>query len=266
MLQSAPHHAASTNGRMTRDTVARVNNSRFRRPSLIVRAIQTLRTHGPREALYRTGWWLRIRLARLRGSGLTVRRAASAHPATADAMTYPPEVSVIVVTYNAPEDVKRCLESVVGVTVSRTFELIVVDNGSKAALVEWMRGFAGEHESVLMHRLDSNAGFARGVNVGAGLARGPVLILLNSDTVVTDGWLDGPRGRARRPANGGLVSAPDQHHRPWAAARPAGGPGAAPDGERVRGSIARDRHASRLRAPTTCRSSASPCAARTSCS
>jgi GT2 family glycosyltransferase len=95
-----------------------------------------------------------------------------------------------VVTYNAPEDVKCCLESVVGVTVSRTFELIVVDNGSDAALVKWMCGFAGEHESVQMHRLDSNAGFARGVNIGAGLARGAVLILLNSDTVVTDGWLD----------------------------------------------------------------------------
>lgn len=75
-------------------------------------------------------------------------------------------------------------------------EVVVVDNGSgeetRGLLQAWAAG-AGEGPggNRRLVRLDANAGFARGCNAGAGRAAGDVLVFLNNDTFVLEGWLAG---------------------------------------------------------------------------
>jgi GT2 family glycosyltransferase len=57
-------------------------------------------------------------------------------------------------------------------------EVVVIDNGSPVTVPLTAR----------VHRLDDNRGVASGWNAGIALARGPVICVLNSDCMVTDGW------------------------------------------------------------------------------
>lgn len=97
-----------------------------------------------------------------------------------------PRISVVVVSHNTREDLLRCLASLRS-TVRVPFEIIVVDNdshdGSAAAAA---RDFPDAR--VVASR--DNVGFARGNNIGARLARGAYLLVLNSDAEVREGCVE----------------------------------------------------------------------------
>ena len=119
---------------------------------------------------------------------------ASSHPAwphrvrllpAADAD--PRLVSVIIPTKDAPEHIARCLDSLFTRTTHRALEVIVVDNGTTDPAAR---------ETLARHpvQLVPNPGpfnFSAAINLGAGRARGEVLVLLNNDTeVLTPGWIE----------------------------------------------------------------------------
>ena len=159
-------------------------------------ALRVLFTEGPREFWWRLSDWRAARtrlpapgLLELDGDWVFAGRSARIHP-RAPVDVARPEVSVVVVAWNALEELKACLSSIVRVGVRRTFEVVVVDNGSRADVLDWLCEWADHQETVRVVRLDENTGFAHGTNVGAAVSRGRFLAFLNSDTVVTDGWLD----------------------------------------------------------------------------
>jgi len=100
--------------------------------------------------------------------------------------------SIIILACNEVELTRLCLASVVRHT-QRDFELILVDNGSKDAVPDLFRQYENDfgpaRVKVVTH--SNNLGFAAGVNSGILAARGEFVVLLNNDTVVTPGWLDG---------------------------------------------------------------------------
>ncbi len=106
-----------------------------------------------------------------------------------------PRVSIIVVTYNALEHTQRCVDSLLRHTDPR-HELIFVDNGSTDGTVPWLEEFGRREPRAQVIINGANLGFAGGNNVGLAAAAGDFMLLLNSDTVVTPGWLD----RLLRPA------------------------------------------------------------------
>lgn len=106
-----------------------------------------------------------------------------------------PRVSVIVVTWNALEHTQRCVESLLRHTDAR-HELIFVDNGSTDGTVDWLEDLARREPRARVIINGANLGFAGGNNVGLAAAGGDFMLLLNSDTVVTPGWLE----RLLRPA------------------------------------------------------------------
>jgi GT2 family glycosyltransferase len=65
-------------------------------------------------------------------------------------------------------------------------ETIVADDGSSDGTVELL---AREVPSVQVVRLESNRGFATAANRGVGVARGGIILLLNSDAIVSEGAL-----------------------------------------------------------------------------
>ena len=101
------------------------------------------------------------------------------------------DLSIIIVSYNTRDFLKRCLESVkkelTGGKV--TGEIIVVDNGSKdgSQKVIQARSFALLGMTLIQNK--ENMGFGRANNLGAAKARGRYLLFLNSDTEVKFGVL-----------------------------------------------------------------------------
>jgi len=95
-----------------------------------------------------------------------------------------PIVTVVVLTYNAWEYTRRCIESIKARTVC-PYKLLVVDNGSTDGTVEELR-----KDPALSHIENScNLGFAGGFNVGLQCVDTPYFVIANSDVVVSDGWL-----------------------------------------------------------------------------
>jgi GT2 family glycosyltransferase len=91
--------------------------------------------------------------------------------------------SVVTVTYRAGPALLRCLDSLAG--QDSLLETILVDNGRGGPEIDEARG----RESVRVIESVGNVGFAAGCNLGAGEARGDVVVFLNPDTVVAEGAL-----------------------------------------------------------------------------
>jgi GT2 family glycosyltransferase len=94
--------------------------------------------------------------------------------------------SLIVVTWNAVEWSRRCIESIVEHT-GVPYELIVVDNGSTDATRDFLRDQA-RNATVILN--DTNLGFGVAANIGAARAKAPILVFINSDVIVSPGWLE----------------------------------------------------------------------------
>ena len=101
-----------------------------------------------------------------------------------------PSLTVVVPVWNALEYMEQCLQSIYETQTALSFEVVVVDNGSADAVGEWLRSQQASRPGLRVIRFPENVGFAAGINAGARAARGKYLALLNSDTVVTDGWAD----------------------------------------------------------------------------
>ncbi|MGZ4786719.1 MAG: glycosyltransferase [Acidimicrobiales bacterium] len=105
-----------------------------------------------------------------------------------------PRVSIILPVYAGLDDVRRCLDSVArhAATTATPFELLIVDDASPDAAVSELvdRTAADAHPfAVTVVRNPQNRGFVASVNIGFAAAQGDVVVL-NADTVVTEGWLD----------------------------------------------------------------------------
>jgi GT2 family glycosyltransferase/glycosyltransferase involved in cell wall biosynthesis len=101
------------------------------------------------------------------------------------------QVSVIVPVYNALPFAKECVASIFAAGSRLTFEVIVVDNGSAPDVQEWLLSEERPHSNLRHVSFPEPLGFSRAVNAGAAAATGDVLVILNSDTIVTPGWMEG---------------------------------------------------------------------------
>jgi GT2 family glycosyltransferase len=94
------------------------------------------------------------------------------------------EISVIIVSWNARELLRGCLDSIRTTGNSLIQEIIVVDNASTDESPEMV---AENFPEVTLIRCKENLGFARGNNLGIARASGSWLALVNSDVVVHPG-------------------------------------------------------------------------------
>jgi GT2 family glycosyltransferase len=106
-------------------------------------------------------------------------------------MSDPGLPGVIIPVHNASEDLNRCLESVHRTVPDGTVVLVIDDASTEQSVGEIIRYWMARSGPVWQARTHSiNRGFVATVNAGMKLLDGNV-ILLNSDTVVTTGWLEG---------------------------------------------------------------------------
>jgi GT2 family glycosyltransferase len=89
-------------------------------------------------------------------------------------------VSVVVVSHNRAELLRRCLESLERAEARETFEVIVVDNGSSDSSPRLDEEFAAPR----FIRLPKNFGLTKALNIGIRAAEAEYVLLLHEDTEV----------------------------------------------------------------------------------
>lgn len=90
-----------------------------------------------------------------------------------------PNVSVIVVSYNTREQLRRCLSA-----IETGYEIIVVDNASSDGSADMVQA---EFPHVRLVRNDTNRGFGAANNQGLEISSGELVLLLNSDAYAAPG-------------------------------------------------------------------------------
>lgn len=99
--------------------------------------------------------------------------------------------SVILLAYNNLEETtKPCLESLFQATVKTDFQIVVVDNASEDGTADYLKSIESKHDNLKIVLNATNKGYSGGNNTGVEAYKADYYILLNSDTIVTDGWLD----------------------------------------------------------------------------
>ncbi len=96
-------------------------------------------------------------------------------------------VSIVTLSWNAPEYTKLAVQSLLART-REPFEIIIVDNGSGAETLAYLRSIDDPHVHVIYN--DKNLGFGAGNNIGMAAAKGDFIVILNNDVLVADGWLE----------------------------------------------------------------------------
>lgn len=105
-----------------------------------------------------------------------------------DVTPHSQSVDIVVCVHNALQDVQRCLESVLSHTLP-PYSLVVVDDGSDEATKEYLEGFCHAQGAKLI-RNSSAKGYTLAANQGLRSGTTDYVVLLNSDTIVSEQWLD----------------------------------------------------------------------------
>jgi GT2 family glycosyltransferase len=187
------------------------------------RARLTLKYYGPLEALRRLVTFP-LRFTPLRHRiGYGVRFGPERAFARAWYRREARPVTVVIPTYGDPTDVFEAVRSVRATTDARRVRVVVVDDAS-----------APEHQARLRELTDAevifgdeNLGFAGNVNRGLEVAEGDV-VLLNSDVVAQEAWLECLQYAAHDAAANGVIGAkllyPDGRIQSAGSYRPEGAP------------------------------------------
>ena len=98
-----------------------------------------------------------------------------------------PDVSAVLVNYNAGRELRRALQSIADELAERPWEAVVVDNASSDGSTAIVAEFAPRTR--LLHNTE-NVGFARGVNQGIEASTSPTLLIMNPDCELVPGAVD----------------------------------------------------------------------------
>jgi len=98
-----------------------------------------------------------------------------------------PQVSIVIVHYQNRRLLYRCLDSLKQARPQPAFETIVVDNDETPTIEKALKR---KFPRVKYVKSPGNVGYAAGNNLGAKLARGKYLFILNPDTRLLPGTLE----------------------------------------------------------------------------
>jgi ABC-type polysaccharide/polyol phosphate transport system ATPase subunit/GT2 family glycosyltransferase len=127
-------------------------------------------------------------------SGLTAAADPHAGPRYADvkaerlARVAGREADIVVCVHDALEDVRKCLDSVAA-HLAPGHRIVIVNDGSDGETTGFLRRFADGRDAVTLLENEANVGYTRSANRGLAAGTADFRVLLNSDTVVSEGWL-----------------------------------------------------------------------------
>lgn len=89
-------------------------------------------------------------------------------------------ISVVVPVYNVQKYIARCMDSLVGQTFQKPYEIIVIDDGSTDDSIKIVEEYQKEYSNIIIHHQE-NRGLSVARNTGIQLATGQYLIFVDSD-------------------------------------------------------------------------------------
>ncbi len=107
-----------------------------------------------------------------------------------------PLVDVVVPVYNAAKHTEACLYSILSASSETPFRLIVIDDASTDKTLITLLDKLANLGLIDLVRHTKNRGFVRSANEGMFVHNERDIVLLNSDTLVSDHWLDKLRHHA----------------------------------------------------------------------
>lgn len=117
----------------------------------------------------------------------------------------PPRVSIIVPTRDRPELIGPCVDGILNHTDYPALELVVVDNGTTAPAALAVLESIKSDRRARVQRDDRPFNYSQLNNLGATLAEGEILVLLNNDTQILHAdWLTELASLASRPDIGAV--------------------------------------------------------------
>ncbi|WP_228768422.1 glycosyltransferase family 2 protein [Shewanella sp. TC10] len=99
-----------------------------------------------------------------------------------------PFIDIIVPVYNACDDVLLCLSALIEKT-DLTHRVIVINDGEDARTAEMLAAFNDKYSHFELVTNPQNIGYTKSVNKGINHSNAEWVIVLNSDTIVSKGWL-----------------------------------------------------------------------------
>ncbi len=87
-------------------------------------------------------------------------------------------LSIIIVTHQSKEHLEVLLPSIFASETKYSYEVLVVDNGSKDGTLDWLQATSYKLQAIA----NINNGFAAGNNIGIKKSTGKYILLLNPDT------------------------------------------------------------------------------------
>lgn len=112
------------------------------------------------------------------------------------------QLSVVILNYNVRHFLEQCVLSVQKATQNFNAEIIVVDNNSQDDSCQMIKDRFPE---VILIENKENTGFPKGNNIGAKIASGKYLCILNPDTVVAEDTFEKILAFAKKQDNLGIV-------------------------------------------------------------
>jgi GT2 family glycosyltransferase/glycosyltransferase involved in cell wall biosynthesis len=99
------------------------------------------------------------------------------------------EIDVVIPVYKGLRETQACIESVLSSPCSSRFRAIVINDASPESELTWFIRRLADKDKITLIENPRNLGFVRSANAGMQTSKRDV-VLLNSDTVVSAGWLD----------------------------------------------------------------------------
>ena len=112
------------------------------------------------------------------------------------------DVSIIIINYNTFQLTSECIRSVIAFTKEISYEIILVDNASTECDADIFRE---KFPEIILVKSQKNGGFAYGNNLGIERASGKFILLLNSDTILTEESISKTVEYASKNPNAGVI-------------------------------------------------------------
>ena len=97
-------------------------------------------------------------------------------------------ISIIIVSYNVKDYLKKCIQSIIKFSTNTSYEIIIIDNNSKDGSKEMLKKNLSNKMNLIFN--SENLGFAKAVNIGLRHSKGDFLLLVNPDTVFIENIAD----------------------------------------------------------------------------
>lgn len=100
-------------------------------------------------------------------------------------------ISIIIPVYNAPEETAQCIRSLVATVGNNSkYRIILIDDASPAPDMQpLVYDTIPRLSNIEVHQNDRNLGFTATINKGIELAKDNDIVILNSDTIVSERWI-----------------------------------------------------------------------------